>query len=843
MTTRVFGAPIARQEDRRFLTGVGCYVDDIHLPGMLHAAILRSPHAHARIRAIDTSRVCELDGMVAVLTYDDLGVAAQPLPLLIPHPALTHPRTQYALAKDIVRYAGEAVAMVIAEDRYIAEDALDLITVDYEPLPVVSDLIPIVSRSSLLHGGVRRAGEPAPPPVARLPLPASGRGPGGEVAALVHTDVPNNIAAHLVQQVGDVDAAFATAVHVCARRVWIERSASQPLETRGVVARFDAFEQALTVWDSTQAPLSIRNGLALLFGLPPDKVRVTAPDVGGGFGVKIMLFYPEEVLVPLAAMRLGRPVKWIEDRREHMTASNHERGQVHDIAVALHEDGRILGLRDVFVHDAGAYTPYGIIVPLITATQLPGPYKLPTYYSDATVVYTNRTPVTPYRGAGRPQGVFAMERILDHAADQLGMDRAEIRHRNFIQPGEFPYDVGLTFQDGLPTRYDSGNYPAGLERALAMIDYKGFREKQRQTRAAAEEGFAVGEDFARDTSPTQSRYLGIGIGCYVEGTGIGPYEGAHIAIDNLGEVYVATGLSTQGQGHQTSFAQIVAEELSVDIAKVHITTGDTQRFHWGSGTYASRALVVAGNAISLAARAVKEKAIQVASYALEAAPEDLELVASRVRVKGAPSRGLSLAALSIIANPIRYAYGAGAADLPAALPVRAGPPLPPGEEPGLEATRYFSPPHATFASGVHAAIIAVDIHTGIVKIHKYVVVHDCGRLVNPLIVEGQICGGVAQGIGGSFYERLVYDDNGQLLDASYMDFLIPYATEVPHIAIDHIETPSPINPLGVKGAGEAGCIPVPAVMAAALEDALAPFGAQVDHMPLTPEEIRQLVVK
>ncbi len=791
MTTRVFGAPISRKEDRRLLTGTGTYVDDIDLPDMLHAAILRSPHAHARIHSIDISHVIELDGVMAVLTYEDLGVASAPLPLLISHPALTYPHTQYALAKDVVRYVGEAVAMVVATDRYIAEDALDLIDVDYEPLSVVSP------------SNLETAVAPDTP--------------------LVHDDTPNNIAAHLVQQVGNVDAAFARAAHVFQRRVQIERSASQPLETRGVLARFDAFKQELTVWDSTQGPIPISNGLAVLFGLSVDKVRVVTPDIGGGFGVKIMLFYPEEVLVPLAAIRLGCPVKWIEDRREHMTGSNHERGQIHDITVAMDSDGRILGLRDVFLHDTGAYCPYGIIVPLITSCQLPGPYKLPTYYSDATVVYTNRTPVSPYRGAGRPQGVFAIERVLDYAADQLGMDRAEIRRGNFIQPDEFPYDVGLTFQDGLPTRYDSGNYPAGLDQALAMIGYDHFREEQRKARA-------------------EGRYLGIGIGCYVEGTGIGPYEGAHIFIDNFGEVYVSTGLSTQGQGHQTSFAQIVAEVLSVDVEKIHVTTGDTQRFQWGTGTYASRSLVVAGNAINLAAVAVKEKAIKVASSLLEAAPEDLELVDGRVRVKGIPSHGLSLAALSIASNPIRYAYGARANDLPAQLPTREGPSLPPGEEPGLEVSRYFSPPHATFASGVHAAIIELDIHTGMVKVRKYVVQHDCGKLVNPMIVEGQIYGGVAQGIGGAFYEHMDYDDNGQLLNASYMDFLMPYATEVPHVEISHIETPSPINPLGVKGAGEAGCIPVPAVMAAAVEDALAPFAADVDHVPLTPDDIRKLAL-
>ncbi len=791
MTTQIFGSPIPRQEDQRFLTGNGRYVDDIDLPDMLHAAILRSPYAHARINSIDVSSATALDGVVAVLTYKDLGIASKPLPLLIPHPALTHPRTQYALAKDVVCYVGEAVAMVVASDRYTAEDALALIDVDYEPLPVVS---PANLEEAIAPG-----------------------------APLVHPDVPENIAAHLVQQVGDIDAAFREAAHVFQRHVRLDRSSSQPLETRGVVARFDAFEQALTVWDSTQGPISIRNGLAVLFGLPTDKVRVTPPDVGGGFGVKIMLFYSEEVLVPLMAMRLGRPVKWIEDRIEHMIGSNHERTQVHDISIALNANGRILGIRDIFLHDTGAYSPYGIIVPVITACQLPGPYKLPTYFSDATVVYTNRTPVSPYRGAGRPQGVFAMERILDYAADQLGMDRAEIRRRNFVQPEDFPYDVGLVFQDGLPTIYDSGNYPAGLEQALEMIGYADFRERQR---------------VARD----KGRFLGVGIGCYVEGTGIGPYEGAHISIDNLGEVHVATGVSTQGQGHETSFAQIVAEALSVPVEKVHIKTGDTHRFQWGTGTYASRALVVAGNAIGLAAVAVKEKALKVASFVLEAAPEDLELVDGHVRVKGFSARSISLAALSIASNPIRYSYGAQAADLPSVLPTRPGPPLPPGEEPGLEAIRYFSPQHATFASGVHTAIIEVDISTGIIKILKYAVMHDCGKLVNPLIVEGQIYGGVAQGIGGSFYERMDYDDNGQLLNANYMDFLMPYATEIPHIEVDHIETPSPINPLGVKGAGEAGCIPVPALMAAALEDALSPFGISVDRMPLTPDDIRKLTL-
>ncbi|HEY7350457.1 MAG TPA: aerobic carbon-monoxide dehydrogenase large subunit [Ktedonobacterales bacterium] len=787
MTTKLLGEPIKRLEDPRLLKGQGQFVDDIHRPGMLHGAVLRSQHAHARIKRLDVSKARGLPGVQLVLTADDLGPAGGSLPLLIPHPALTQPRTQRALADDEVRYVGEAVAFVVARNRYIAEDALELIEIEYDPLPVVA----------ALDAAIR------------------------EDTPLAHADVPRNIAAHLVQTVGDPDAAFARAAYIVKDRIRMDRGAAHPMETRGIVAEWDDAAETLTCWISTQGPIPIKNGLAMLFHLPEHKVRVMAPDVGGGFGPKIMMFYPEEILAPMAAMRLNRPVKWIEDRIEHFISTNHEREQIHDIEIAFDKDGRILGVRDTFLHDTGAFSPYGIITPLITATQVPNNYKVPNYRVEFTVAYTNKVPVSPYRGAGRPHGVFAMERLLDKAAHEIGLDRAEIRRRNFVQPDEFPHDVGLIFQDGGPTTYDSGNYPEVQARALNMIGWDSF--KKQQARA-------------------QGRYLGIGLANYVEGTGIGPYEGAQVRVDVRGHVFVSTAASTQGQGHYTTFAQIAASELGVPLEKVTVTTGDSTQFRWGSGTYASRALTVAGNAVGLAARAVREKAAQLAADLLEVSPEELEFENGVVSVKGAPGRSYSLAALAVASNPIRYAYGE-VPKLPAEPLPRQGPALVPGKEPGLEAIRYYSPPHAAFASGCHAAIVEVDADTGMVKILKYAVVHDCGVMVNPLVVEGQVYGGVAQGVGGALYEKLDYDEEGQLRSGTYMDFLIPYATEVPHIETDHVETPSPLNPLGIKGAGEAGAIPTPAALVSAIEDALSPLGIHITQAPVKPDMLRELIAE
>lgn len=786
---RMIGARVARSEDPRFLRGLGCFVDDVRPAGALHAAVLRSPHARARLRRIEPSRARCLHGVHLVLTAADLGPLNQPGPLLIPHPALTHGRTQRPLAVDEVRFVGEAVAFVVADSRYLAEDAAALIEVEYEPRPAVVD-----------------------PEAALAPE-----------APLVHPDVPANRAARFPQTVGDPDGVFRRAALVLRERLVIERSCGSPIEGRGVVAEHDPRSGILRVWDSTQAPLTIRNGLARMFGLPEFHVEVIAPDTGGGFGTKIMLFYPEEILVPFAALRLGRPVKWIEDRHEHLLAANQERRQVHHVEVAVDAEGRILGLRDRFVHDTGAYTPYGIVVPIVTATHLPGPYRLRHYHVEFEAAYTNRVPVSPYRGAGRPHGAFVMERMMGLVARELSLEPAEVRRRNFIQPDEFPWDVGLTFQDGGPTRYDSGDYPAGLAMALDMIGARDFRARQAEARRAG-------------------RYLGLGVACYVEGTGIGPYEGAQVRVEPSGKVFVATGLTTQGQGHQTAFAQIAAAALGCDLANVTVVTGDTRAFNWGAGTFASRAIVTSGHAIHAAGLKVREKVLRVAADLLEASPDDLEIAGGVVRVKGAPGKELTLGALAAVANPIRYAYGKEASE--AALRLvkpRAGAVLGPGEEPGLEASGYHAPAQATFASGCHAVLVEVDLETGETRVLRYVVQHDCGTMVNPTIVEGQIRGGVAQGIGGALYERLACDGDGQPLTASYMDFLLPTAAEIPSVEIGHLETPSPLNPLGIKGVGEAGAIPGPALLAEAIDDALAPLGIRIQEMPLSPARLRELI--
>jgi len=773
VTTRWFGARVQRVEDDRLLRGHGRFTDDIN-DGALESVLVRSPYAHARILSIDVSAARALPGVAAVYTAADLPFGGTDLPILIPHPNLTHGRTQRCLASEVVRYAGEAVAFVVAESRAIAEDAAELVQIEYEPLPVVI----------------------TPELAARADR-------------LVHDDVPGNVAAEMKQEVGEVDRGLATAPHRKTLHLRFERAAAAPMECRAVWARWSVHERKLTVYDSTQSPTSIRGGLAVLFGLPESSVEVIAPDVGGGFGPKIMLFYPDELLVPHAAMQLGRPVKWTEDRQEHFTAVNQERGQVHEVDVGFDDEGRVLALSDDFIHDAGAYTPYGIILPIITAAQIPGPYRVPNYRVRFRDVYTNATPTSPYRGAGRPHACFVMERTLDAIALELGLDRVEVRRRNLIQADQFPYELGVAWQDGNKVVYDSGDYPALVDKALAMLG----------PRPAGE-------------------HVGMGLSVYVEGTGVGPYEGAHVQVLVSGKVVAATGIPSQGQSHATVWAQLVADELGVDVADVEVTSGDTRRFPWGVGTFASRGAVTAGNAMGVAARMVADKAKRIAAEHLEADPADLELVDGRVSVKGSPTRGMPLAAVSVLANPVRYAFGGGteAATQFTARP-RSGPPLPEGEQPGLEATGYYSPPGSAWASGCHACYVRVDPKTFRLEILKYVVVHDCGRVINPLVVEGQIEGGVAQGIGGAFYERLAYDDEGQLRNASFMEFLMPYATEIPPIEIDHIETPSPLNPLGIKGAGEAGVIPVGAVLASAIEEAL---GVPITEMPLSPLKLYEL---
>ena len=773
MATRYFGQPIKRNEDPRLLTGQATFTDDVHLTGMLHAAFVRSDYAHARIKRIDTSAALAMPGVVAVYTAADLGAYWQPGPLLVPPPPVKdlvfNPRTQVPLAKDKIRHSGEPIAVVVAETRYQAEDAAEQVFVEVEMLPAVVDI------ERALDAG----------------------------APLVHDDLPQNLNAHVIQRKGDYAKALKQADILLKRRFTYDRGTAAAMENRGIVATWDSRDQELTIWDTTQAPIPIRNGLAAMLGLSEKQVRVIAPFIGGGFGPKIMMFYPEEVLIPWIAIRLRRPVKWIEDREENFFATTQERGQVHEAEIALTRDGKILGVHDVFVHDAGAYAPYGLTVALNSQCTLLGQYDVPHYYSEFKSVFTNKPIVTPYRGAGRQHGVFVMERLLDLAARELGMDRVEIRKRNLIPPDKFPYTNEIIYQDFAPLTYDSGNYLPALEKAVALIGYDKFLQEE-QPRLRAE-----------------GRHVGIGVVTYVEGTGIGPYEGAKVTVESSGRVSVATGIGTQGQGHFTSFAQIVADQLGVDVTNVRLVTGDTSEFYWGAGTFASRGAVVAGNAIHAAAVAVRRKILRNASSELEVDEEDLEIANGAVQVKGAPHTAIKLGDLALKANPLRGA-------------------VKPGTEPGLEATDYFGPERGATASGVHAMIVEVDPETMQVEIKRYVVVHDCGRVINPMILEGQIQGGVAQGIGNAFYEQLVFDDNGQLLNASFMDYLLPTAADVPRIETDHVETPSPLNPLGIKGAGEAGAIPVGPLFAQAIEDALHKPGLEILDIPLSPSKLYDL---
>ena len=772
MTTYV-GERVARNEDARLLTGRALFVDDVHLPEMLHVAFLRSDHAHARLKSVDVDAARQRPGVVAIYTAEDLGDYWQKGPLLVPPPpvpgAVFHTCTQGPLAKDKLRHVGEPIVMVVAESRYLAEDALTEIIVDVEPLEAVVDLDAAMAES----------------------------------APRVHEELTSNAAAVVHQRKGDYARAHDQAHVVIRRRFHYDRGAAVAIENRAVAAQWDRQAETLTIWDTTQAPIPIRNGLAARLGLPQSQVHVIAPFIGGGFGPKIMMFYPEEVLVPWAAMRLGRPVKWAEDRSENFGGTTQERGQVHDAEMALTADGRILGLKDVFLHDTGAYDPYGLTVPINTQCTMLGLYDIPSYDSHFTAVFTNKPTVTPVRGAGRQHGIFVVERLLDLAARELGIDRVEIRKRNLLKPEDFPYNHEIIFQDFNPLVYDSGDYLPAFEKAAEMIGY---------------DAFLSGEQAALRA---QGRHVGIGIVGYVEGTGIGPYEGARVTVEPSGGVRVASGMGTQGQGHYTAFAQLVADALGVDVEHVSVVTGDTRQFNWGTGTFASRGAVVAGTACRSAALAVREKILALAGRTLGVETATLVLAGGRVFVEGDPANGIALGDLAVQANPLRGAVKGGM-------------------EPGLEATAYFGPDRGSTASGVHAMTVEVDPETAMVRILRYVVVHDCGTLINPMIVEGQIQGGVAHGIGNAFYEQLVFSPEGQLMNASLMDYLLPLATDVPDVEMAHLETPSPYNPGGLKGVGEAGCIPTGALFAQAVEDALG-HTVEITEIPLSPNRLFELM--
>ncbi|HJV54620.1 MAG TPA: xanthine dehydrogenase family protein molybdopterin-binding subunit [Methylomirabilota bacterium] len=751
-----------RKEDPRLLTGRGRYVGDLALPGMLHVVLLRSPHAHARIRRVDADRARAHPGVVDVVTFAELGGAARSFPMVPPHPELRG-HNFAPLAGDRVRFVGEAVAAVVADSRYAAEDARDLLEVDYEVLPSAQTLTP---------------GAPA-----------------------VHDDIPDNLAGRVTLTRGDTAAALRAAPRVISVRLRIGRGGGQPMETRGLVADWNPALDQLTVWASSQVPHQIRQFVADLLDLAPHQVRVIAPDVGGGFGAKLIV-YPEDVLIPFLARRLARPVRWIEDRLEHMLAATQEREQEHDVTVGFDDAGRLLALRDRFVHDTGAYTPRGLVVPLLTASMLTGPYRIPAVESSFESRYTHRVPVTPYRGAGQPQAVFVIERVLDLVARETGRDRAQVRLANLVRAEDMPWDTGLpNYRGSGHVVLDSGDLPSVLRRALESARYDARAAEAAAARAAG-------------------RLLGVGVACYVELTGVGPFESARVRVDAAGRISAWSGVSTQGQGLETTLAQVAADELGVTPADVTVVTGDTAGVEHGTGSFASRAAVVGGNAMALAARDVRVKARALAARALGIDESDLEQAGPTFADRRRPERRVTLAELARLA-------GAATAAL--------------GVEPGLESTRVFQPADMTYSSGAHVALVELDPLSAAVRILGYWISHDSGRLINPLIVEGQLQGAVALGIGSALLEEVAYDEAGQLLAGSYMDYLLPTATDVPTMAIDHLETLSPLNPLGLKGVGESGTLPVPAVLASAIEDAVGLRGGHVTRMPLGPSRLLDLL--
>ena len=766
MSTRYFGSPVARIEDPRLLSGGGRYVDDIALGGMLHAAFLRSPVAHGRIKSIDVSAARALPGVHAIYTMADFAdIASGPMPPMASHPLIKTPITCHPLAVDEVRYAGEAIAVVLADNRALAEDALAAIELDIEHLAAVAD--------------ARAAAEPDAP--------------------RVHSNRNSNVIATLRGTHGKVEQVFAGAAHRFTESFALHRGGCHSMECRGVVVDVDANSGALSLWTSSQSPYMVRRFLAGYLGRDESELRVVAPDVGGGFGPKANV-YPEEFAVALAAIRCGRPVKWIEDRQEHFLATTQQRDQLWMLEVACNREGRMLGVRGRAIHDNGAYAPYGLILPATALASFPGPYALEAFDIAIDVVLTNLVPTTPVRGAGRPNTAFVLERLADRIARELRLPREEVRRRSFVRSEQMPYVTGGKMRDGSPVAYDSGDYTRALDLTLEKIDFAGFEAR----RAAAK---------------ARGRLLGLGLACCVEDTGLGPFEGASVRVTPAGKVVVSTGAASQGQGHATVFAQIAADALGVNIDQVTVKAADTNAFPLGISTIASRIAVTAGSSVEIAAREVRTKALKVAAHMMEVSEADLDIANGEIGVVGVPGMKVTLASVA------RTLSGA------------AGVPLPPDIAPDLAATGYFEANQLAFAYSSQACEVEIDPDTGDVKVTRYVVAHDCGRLINPKLVDGQIRGGVVHGIGNALYERMVHDEQGQPITTTYADYLLPVATEMPDIEIVHLETPSPRNPIGVKGAGEGGTIPAAACVISAIEHALGPNAPPITMHPVSPQDV------
>jgi carbon-monoxide dehydrogenase large subunit len=776
VTAPVLGVGVQRLEDERLLSGGAHYLGDMSVPGMLTAVVVRSIHAHATITNIDVEAAKAVPGVVAVITPADLGEAQKPVftdigefaqALLDAWKPTVRKTPMYPLANGKVRFVGEAIALVIAVNAYVAEDAASLVAVDYEPLPVVTD-----TTQSL-----------------------------GADAPRLFEDWEDNVAVHVRAGIGNIELAFAEAQHKHREIFSSHRYAGVPLEGRAMLAVPDPGNLGLTIWSNHQLPHSQKETICVGTGLPPGAVRVVQGDSGGGFGPKAVI-YPEDVLIAWAALHLGRPVRWMEDQREQFLASTHSREQRFDVEVAFDSDGMIRGLRYSALIDAGAYIVYPVVLPVIGMGHMLGPYRIPAFAADVRTVLTNKASSAPYRGAGRPEAVFVLNRVIDRIAQTVGMDPIDVRRRNMIEASALPYSPGILFRDGNPLVLDSGDYPALLEKCVTAIGYDEFRKEQ----AAARSG---------------GRFLGIGFSCNVESTGIGPFEGARVEIDLDGRVWVHTGVADSGQGQRTTLAQVCADALGVPLSLVTVLTGDTAGIAYGMGTYHSRAAVTAGSSVHLASVALRKKTFEIAAAKLEVSPADLEIVDGEIRVKGVPGASLTLASCARLSSP----FGD----------------LPEGMTPGLEETCYFKIHAPTWSSAAHAAIVQVDPSTGRVEILRYVVAHDCGRQLNPLIVAGQLRGGVVAGIGGTMLEEIIYSAEGQLLTTTLMDYMLPRIGDVPNIELIAQETPSPLNPLGVKGVGEGGTIGPPATLTAAVEDALSPFGVRFNRTPLDPHLILEML--
>ena len=767
---RLIGRDVPRPEDATLIRGRARFVDDIAPPGLLHAAFVRSPFAHARITAIRTDAARAMPGIHAVFTLADLAphLTDTRLRVALPSPSYRLDLHRPVLADTEVVHVGEPIALAIADTRALAEDAAAAVEVDYDPLPAVAD------------------------PVAAL-------APGAPTA---HADAPHNLAAEMVVEYGDADAAFATAPQRFHERLHVHRGGSHSMECRGLVAIPDPVEDRLTIWDSTQTPHAARRIICDLLALDETQVRVVTPDVGGGFGPKL-IFYPEEIAVPLAARLLARPVKWIEDRGEHFVSTTQERDQDWDVELATDGEGRILAIRGTLVHDHGAWTARGVNVPQGAVAAMPLAYVVPAYRIAIRAAVTNKVPVTPVRGAGQPQGVFAMERLLDRAAHGLGLTRDEIRRRNLVPAAAMPYATPMKTRGGIPVTLDSGDYPRCMGMTLDGADWSTFPARQAAARA-------------------QGRHLGIGLANYVEGTGRGPYEQVSVRIEPSGRIIVATGAAAMGQGTRTMLSQVVGEHLGADMDRITILSGDTAATPIGIGGSNSRQAVLAGTSAHVAALRVRQKVLRIASRLMEASENDLEIEGDRVTVKGADLH-VTLAAVA-----------RAAAGLP-------GFPLPDPSGPSLSATEEVVIDAMAYANGTAVAEVEVDTDTGAVTVHRITFGHDCGRALHPRIVDGQLMGGIAHGLGNALYEHMRYDEEAQPTSTTLADYLLVTATEMPPVRILHMESPSPLNPLGIKGVGEAGVIPIAAAVASAVEDALAGYGVRVTRVPLSPVDVLTLL--